>query len=51
VDRVIATQSQVFGVAAGTNGEFLVNPNRSQLYIELLEGRERFPVLLFPETI
>jgi hypothetical protein len=51
VDRVIATQAQVFGVATGTSGEFLVNPDRSQFRVELLEGRERLPVLLSPETI
>ncbi len=51
MDRVIATQSQVFGVAAGSNGELLVDPDRSQLRVELLEGRECLPVLLLPESI
>jgi hypothetical protein len=50
MDRVIATQPQVFGIAAGASGKFLVDSDRSQLRVELLKVRQRLPVLLFPET-
>lgn len=51
MDRVIATQPQVFGIAAGTSGELLVDSDRNQLRVELLEGRERLSMLLFPKAI
>jgi hypothetical protein len=50
VDRVIATQRQVFGMLAGADGELLIDPDRSQLRVELLKGREPLPVLLFPQA-
>jgi hypothetical protein len=51
VDRVIATQPQAFGIATGAHGELLVDPDRSQLRVELLEARKRLVVLPFVKTI
>jgi hypothetical protein len=47
MDRVVATQLQVFGIAASASDEFLVDPDRSQLRVELLKGRKGLLMLLF----
>lgn len=49
VDRVVAAQSQVFGVLAGTRRKLLVDADRSQVRMKLLEVRERRAMLVYPE--
>jgi hypothetical protein len=51
VDCVVAAQLQIFGVLASANRELLIDANRGQLCVELLKGRKRLPVLVFPKTI
>jgi hypothetical protein len=51
VDRVVAAQLQIFGVLAGASRKLLVDPDRGQLRVKLLEGRKRLLVLLLPEPI
>jgi hypothetical protein len=51
VDRGVAAQPQVFRVLAGATGELLIDADRGQLRIQLLEGRERLSVLLLPKAM
>lgn len=51
VDRVVASQPQVFGMGAGADGKLVVDAYRDQLRPDLLEGLKRLSVLLLPEPI
>lgn len=51
VDRVIATQAQLFGTGASVSGKFLVYADRDQVCAEHLEGGERLTVLLLSEAM
>lgn len=51
VNCIVAAEPQIFGVLASAHGEPLIDANRDELRVKLLENRERFPVLCSPKAI
>jgi hypothetical protein len=51
VNRVVAAKSEIFGLLAGIPGEVLIQADRNQTYLQLLEGRECFCVLILAQPI
>jgi hypothetical protein len=45
VNRVVAAESEIFGMLAGSTGEARIDAYRDQVFLQLLEDRQCFCVL------
>jgi hypothetical protein len=51
VNRVVTAKSEIFGELAGATGEVRIDPDRDQICLQLLKGRQSLCVLVLPQAV